>query len=190
MIFSKTDPTKGSRTARRRRLIAGLATVVACLAAFVLWYFQPQAALLNHRIDETLPAAAGAAAPNRAPAGDQADLPVVSGPTTLLRGSLQSLEHPSSGRALVLQLTDGSRHLRLEDLQTSSGPDVHVVLSPVPAGTDDRAYSEGYLELGGLQGNQGNQNYAIPAGTDLSRYRSAVIYCRRFSVGFAVAGLS
>jgi Electron transfer DM13 len=34
-----------------------------------------------------------------------------------------------------------------------------------------------------------SQNYAIPAGTDLSAFKSAVIWCRRFAVGFGVASL-
>jgi hypothetical protein len=35
----------------------------------------------------------------------------------------------------------------------------------------------------------GNQNYDIPAGTDLSRYQSVVIYCKPFHVVFATATL-
>ncbi len=45
------------------------------------------------------------------------------------------------------------------------------------------------MELGRLKGNLGNQNYEIPAGTDLSKYRNAVVWCARFSVGFGVATL-
>jgi len=37
---------------------------------------------------------------------------------------------------------------------------------------------------------RGSQNYAIPAGTDLLAFKSAVIWCRRFVVGFGVAPLS
>jgi len=52
-------------------------------------------------------------------------------------------------------------------------------------GTDDA-----FVDLGGLKGNLGSSNYLIPAGTDLSGFRSAVIWCRRFSVGFGVAPLN
>jgi hypothetical protein len=65
-----------------------------------------------------------------------------------------------------------------------------VYLSHVPAGGDLRAYREGFIDLGALKGNRGSQNYAIPAGTDLSAFKSAVIWCRRFAAGFAVAPLS
>ena len=42
------------------------------------------------------------------------------------------------------------------------------------------------LSLGSL----GNQNYAIPADADVSRFASVVIYCRAFHVLFSVAPLS
>jgi len=51
------------------------------------------------------------------------------------------------------------------------------------------AYRNGFIDLGPLKGNRGNQNYAVPAGTDLSKFKSAVIWCRRFLVGFGVAPL-
>ena len=51
-------------------------------------------------------------------------------------------------------------------------------------------YRTGFIDLGALKGNRGNQNYVIPAGTDLSAFNSAVIWCRRFAVGFGVAPLS
>jgi hypothetical protein len=36
----------------------------------------------------------------------------------------------------------------------------------------------------------GNQNYRIPSDVDLGRYSTAVVWCRRFEVGFAAAVLS
>ncbi|MDH3497546.1 MAG: DM13 domain-containing protein, partial [Gemmatimonadota bacterium] len=48
----------------------------------------------------------------------------------------------------------------------------------------------GFVGLGGLKGNVGDQNYDIPAGTDLTRYRTVTIWCRRFSVNFGSAPLS
>ena len=47
----------------------------------------------------------------------------------------------------------------------------------------------GYVELGKLKGNIGNQNYPIDAGVDVSAMSSVVIYCKPFRVIFAVAGL-
>jgi hypothetical protein len=81
------------------------------------------------------------------------------------------------------------RILRFQDLDTSNGPDLHVYLSELPATDDWRAYGVRYLDLGKLKGNIGSQNYALPEGLDLSRFRSAVVWCERFAVGFGVAGL-
>ena len=86
----------------------------------------------------------------------------------------------------MLRLADGSVVVRLEAFNTSSGPDVHVTLSPAPSTGGDRDFAT-YLDLGSIKGNHGEQNYAVPAGTDIGRYRSVVIWCKRFSVGFGVA---
>ena len=46
-----------------------------------------------------------------------------------------------------------------------------------------------FVDLGALKGNSGNQRYEIPAGTDTSKYKQALIWCRAFSVGFTAAEL-
>ncbi len=79
--------------------------------------------------------------------------------------------------------------MRFENLETSNGPDLRVYLSEVPAGDDWYAYGERYVDLGSLKGNIGDQNYEVPDDVDLDRYVSAVIWCRRFAVGFGVAPL-
>mgnify|MGYP006183142743 CR=1 FL=1 len=45
-------------------------------------------------------------------------------------------------------------------------------------------------DLGALKGNKGNQNYRIPNDVDPEQFKSAVIWCRRFTVGFGVAPLT
>ena len=47
-----------------------------------------------------------------------------------------------------------------------------------------------WLELGPLKGNKGDQNYTIPTGTDLTKYPSVVLWCKRFSVAFGAAPLT
>ena len=90
----------------------------------------------------------------------------------------------------MLRLADGRRYVRLEHLSTSNGPDVRVWLSGAgsSASSGTVARSE-YVDVGGLQANHGDQNYLIPAATDLSRYHSVVIWCRRFEVVFGIAQL-
>jgi hypothetical protein len=172
--------------------VAALITVGLIL--FVLVWFQPQKLFLDQRVDETLP---GAPAGSTDVEGAPAERPASTGQApasepelvTLASGPFQSLEHATGGRALILEEADGTRFLRFEDLETSNGPDLHVYLSEVPASDDWYAYGERFVDLGKLKGNIGDQNYEIPAGVNLSKYRSAVIWCKRFSVGFAVAPL-
>lgn len=106
-------------------------------------------------------------------------------------GQFRSLEHETKGAALVLRNPDGSAVLRFEGLRTSNGPELVVMLSATPA-TDDgwSAYDDrDFVILGPLKGNLGDQNYPLPSDLDLSRFRSAVVWCNRFSVGFGAAPL-
>ena len=75
------------------------------------------------------------------------------------------------------------------DLRTSNGPDLFVYLSTTPADGPRDAFDDEFLSPGRLKANQGNQNYAIGAGTRLDRYRSVVIWCRRFTYAFGAAEL-
>lgn len=96
--------------------------------------------------------------------------------------------HKGSGQATIYQLPRGNYFLRLADLKVTNGPALHVILSshPDPQSRDD---VKGYIDLGGLKGNLGNQNYDIPAGIDLAAQRSVVIYCKPFQVIFSVSPL-
>lgn len=47
----------------------------------------------------------------------------------------------------------------------------------------------GFLSLGPLKGNQGNQAYELPARFGPEKHRSISIWCKRFSVNFATAPL-
>ena len=97
--------------------------------------------------------------------------------------------HKGSGTATIYLGSDGKSVLRLEDFRVTNGPELHVLLVPNddPQGRDD---VEGYLGLGKLKGNMGNQNYFLPDGEDGSGYGSVVIYCRPFQVVFSVATLN
>ena len=91
--------------------------------------------------------------------------------------------HKAEGVAKVINLADGRTFLRLENLKATNGPDLYVYLS-----TDKDASD--IVNLGRLKGNIGNQNYEIPAGTDLSKYNTVLIWCKAFSTLFGSAKLS
>ena len=90
--------------------------------------------------------------------------------------------HNTEGVAKIIQLADGTDILRLENIKATNGPDLYVYLST------DKTNAE-IVNVGRLEGNIGNQNYLIPAGTDITKYNTALIWCRAFSVIFGSAQL-
>lgn len=191
-------------------LLAGL--------AFAWWTISPL--FLNTRVDEAFPTAVAAptvaavvvAAPTVAPAPPTAvavvevaptvapALPTaapvqptaIAEPVALVSGSFTRIDslHAAEGTAIIYQLPDGSRVLRLENFSAQNGPDLYVSLSghPMPR-SNAETYDSGYVELERLKANQGNQNYALPAELDLAAFKSVVIYCKAFSVVFSTAEL-
>ena len=158
-----------------RTWVIGLAVVAA-----VGWYlFRPELLFVNKRVNETLTAqVASGSAKSAAPAA-------------LFAGSFHSVAHETKGTATVHRLSDRTRVLRLTEFVTSNGPDVRVYLIAAPDAADDETVKKaGFVELGKLKGNQGDQNYDIPAGLDLNKYRAVTIWCRRFSVNFGTAPLT
>ncbi|MBW3021206.1 DM13 domain-containing protein [Candidatus Woesearchaeota archaeon] len=86
--------------------------------------------------------------------------------------------HKTSGKVLIID-----NNLRLEDFETTNGPDLKVYLATDKEATD-------FINLGMLKGNIGNQNYEIPEGTDLEKYNYVLIWCRAFSTLFGSAELN
>lgn len=108
----------------------------------------------------------------------------------LISADLESAEHRTTGRIKIIELADGRRVLRFVDLDTSDGPDLHVWLTDQPSGSAWGSYDDGdHVALGELKANRGNQNYPIPADTELAALRSVVIWCDRFNVAFGSAPL-
>jgi hypothetical protein len=79
-------------------------------------------------------------------------------------------------------MDDNSNILRLEGLKATNGPDLYVYLATDKSASDT-------VNLGRLKANNGNQNYVIPLGTDLSKHDIVLIWCKAFSVLFGSAEL-
>ena len=178
--------TEGGPKMSGKRFIWILAVIAAVAIAVVLVWFQPQKLLMDDSIDEPIPGAAAGAGE------DGSDVEVASGdkdsgpseePKELATGNWTNLAHEVSGKARILEVPDGTRYLRFEDFEVENGPDLRVYLSDA----SDGSYDTTFVDLGALKGNVGDQNYEIPDDIDIAAYDSAVIWCRRFSVGFAVA---
>jgi hypothetical protein len=126
------------------------------------------------------------------PAGAQENMEQNKEVKTLETGNFHGKVHQTSGRATVYQQSDGKLVLRLTNFKTSNGPDVHVILVAAKDADDDANFLKNdtaRVELGKLKGNEGDQNYEIPKGTDLSKFQTVSIYCERFNANFGAAPL-
>ncbi len=128
---------------RRRTWIAALVVLGA-----IAWYlFRPELLFVNRKVSEEQVAAVGA-----------------STMSALVSGRFHSVAHETHGAATVQELGNGRRVLRLTDFRTSNGPDVRVYLVAASDASDNETVTKaGFVELGALKGNEGDQNYDIPA---------------------------
>lgn len=119
--------------------------------------------------------------------------PPPTGPVALASGNLMDADsfHKGSGQVVLYQLEDGSRIIRLEDIEVTNGPQLHVLLTPVHGLTGrDHLREAGYVDLGPLKGNIGSQNYEVPADYVIPEQLTLVIYCVPFHVVFTTAELA
>lgn len=154
-----------------------LLIVAAVILIGVAWFlFRPEKLFISESVNEGFPQAVEQA---------QADTPRL-----LLEGRFHGVAHETQGTVAIFELPDGKRVLRLTDFETSNGPDVRVYLGEAKDANDNDTVTEaGYIELGPLKGNVGNQNYDVPAEIDLGNFGSVTIWCKRFGVNFGTAPL-
>ena len=149
-----------------------LVVLAVAIVAIVGWYaFRPERLVIDQKVNEQFPTASAAS-------------------NKLASGQFHSGAHETKGTATVFQLADGKKTLRLTDFATSNGPDVHVYLvASDDAKDNDTVTKAGFIDVGTLKGNIGDQNYDLPANADLTKYRAVTIWCKRFSVNFGTAPL-
>lgn len=190
---------------RNRTALASLIVLGTPVLMTTALIFQPWKLFIDTEVQEEIPAIQQTAkstieptesqrSPSESPSKESSEQESSdSNPTVLFQGALISHEHQTSGTVKILQLADGSRILRLEDLSTSDGPRVEVWLTdaPVIEGLDGWfVFDDGkYESLGAIKGNKGNQNYKIPADVDLSEFTSVSLWCVTFAVSFGAAEL-
>jgi hypothetical protein len=151
-----------------------VAILVVVIALFLAWYaFRPERLVVNRRVHEEFPTAKGTSAEQ-----------------TLASGTFYGVAHPTTGTATVYQIGDGSRILRFTNFRTSNGPDVHIYLVAADDAKDSASVERaGFIDLGSIKGNIGDQNYTLSPDVDLSKYRAVSVWCKRFSVNFGTAPL-
>lgn len=166
---------------------------VGGLLALVLLYWLISPVFITTVVDDAIPESASssvsAAATERLVVTSSATatesvaaLPTpVTEPVLLSQPIIGTPSHPASGSVRLIT-TPTERIIRYENYQGTNGPDLYVYLA-----SDLDATS--FISLGRARGNQGNLNYAIPEGTDLSQYPYVLTWCRAFGVLFDYATL-
>jgi hypothetical protein len=160
---------QGEQTMKKRTGIILLTVIVLCVA----WYeFRPELLFLNKRMEETVP------------------VQNVGSIEALSSGQFHSIIHETKGTATVYMTADGSRILRFTNFSTSNGPDVHIYLVALSDANDSASVERaGFLDLGQIKGNIGDQEYTLAPSIDLSKYRAVSVWCKRFSLNFGTAPL-
>lgn len=167
-----------------RMAVVGVAGA-SVLSLTVLPYFRTE------HVDDPLGAVAGSPAPPALGSPSPAPSPsapattpsVPSGPQRLGSGPIRGLAgHRGSGQGALYRLDDGRLLVRLEDFDVSHVPSPVVYLVP---GVERRR--PGGVKLGGLRGSEGNQNFAVPVGADVSGPQTILVWCEAFAVPVAAA---
>ena len=157
-----------------------IAIIVILIIIVVLWYlFRPEKLYISETVQEEFPITAQETTGSK------------SSPVVLVTGNFHGVAHDGKGTATIYQLPDGKRVLRFTEFETSNGPDVQVYLvAAQDANDNDTVKQAGFVSLGSLKGNIGDQNYDVPADVDLSKYKAVTIWCQRFGVNLLNSSLS
>lgn len=152
----------------------GLLAIVGLVVVTIGWYaFRPERLFIDEQVSESFPATAQAKGM----------------PQAVSYGMFHSVAHETRGTATIYEV-NGKRVLRFTDFETSNGPDVQIYLVAAEDASDNETVTKaGFIHLGAMKGNKGDQNYDVPADADLDKYRAVTVWCRRFGVNFATAPL-
>lgn len=159
----------------RNKILIGIGAVIGL--GIVWWLASPL--FITNRVSEELPVATTSFAPI-------VSSEVVATPSveTIAQGTFTGFDslHRASGNARLIR-TNGKAYIRFEeDFTVTNGPDLFVHL-----GKNGKYDAE--VNLGKLKGNEGSQNYEIPATINLDEYSEVWVWCRAFSVPFGKAVL-
>jgi electron transfer DM13 len=169
-----------------------LISVIALAVLAGGWYaFRPERLFVNQRVNESLGPSTASAGADAGSMAMSSSTEMAAEPREVASGMFHSGSHETAGTATIHEYADGRRVLRLTGFHTSNGPDVQVLLVAAADAKDNETVTKnGFIRVAGLKGNIGDQNYDLPAGVDLSKYRAVTIWCRRFGVNFGTAPLT
>lgn len=208
---NEDDPSdRGRRSSRTPLLVAAAVVTAVVVAVLAFGVFGVQSLFIDDEVAEAGPRfESGAALPEQeaseapstdaggrgegpatttAPAEDDAaaspegDPAPRATPTVDVAGTgtFEARDHSGAGR--VNLLTDGRQtFVRFEDdFATENGPDLYAVV--FVAGER--------VELSQLKGNQGAQNYEVPADIEPASIETVEVWCKRFDSTFTSAAIT
>ena len=90
--------------------------------------------------------------------------------------------HPASGAVKIIATSQG-QYVRYENFKTINGPDLFVYLA-------NDLDAKDFVNLGELKATEGNVNYKVPDGFDVTKYKYVMVWCKQFGVLFNYADIS
>ena len=127
------------------------------------------------------------------------EAPPGAGATTVSRIGAFRFDEEASGRDLIhwangtgaLYRSDRMIVIRFDDnFRAGPGPNYWIYLNTVPVGEAVAFKSDsGRVKVAPLKSFSGGQNYAVPDGLDIARFRTVTIWCESFSVYIGSAAL-
>lgn len=100
-------------------------------------------------------------------------------------GVFERIGYDGEGEARVVDTDDGVE-VRFSDFRVEQAGPARVPLGR-PRRRRGGTYDDDFIDLGVLEAFRGDQTYFVPSGTDVADFRSVVIWCAEFTVGFVVA---
>lgn len=77
---------------------------------------------------------------------------------------------------------EGRKVISLKGFKTATAPDLKIFLSPESISeVSSRTATRGSVFVAKLKSSKGDQSYALPAGVDLSKYKSVIIHCEKYT---------
>lgn len=157
-------------------ILGGL--VLAAVLGFAYYAISPL--FINIKVDEVLP---GQKMTESASTTPSAEIEVEVLPTQSATASVvDTPAHPASGFVRVVE-AEGKTYVRYENYKTINGPDLYVYLAK------DIEAKE-FIDLGEIKATEGNINYEVPIGTEVSEYPYVLTWCKQFGVLFNYADLA
>jgi hypothetical protein len=180
--------------AAQQDLFPGLAPgLQAAFGALPVDQQQAYLALIDSTPGIALTMLSSALQPGATAPADEVQLPELVGSSIAAQGGLRGIDvlRQAVGDVTIYQVADGSWVLRLENFVMTNGPALRIALStnPNPLTLDELRQDNVDVDVAALKGTTGNQNYTIPAETNVRQFRSVVIYNPDLPMIYATATL-